>query len=235
MLNSSDWIFTQVVALSSCPVGEDGHIPTDYRMYINDNGNAWSNEELKQYYGSFIGGHNYYEHEQEPERSYGFIVDAVLRPVDAVYYVDLLVATSSKRPPDQEVFNRICRNDLVTLSMGCESAGCQCSRCGKVYVWKEMENEPLCSHLNYQLGCDYIGSEGDSYTTAMIVTGNIEFGEISWVEDPAFSGATSNYRVGFPPNQEIFFEFPKAALERASRIFAGAKWWLDQGLITIKR
>lgn len=237
MLNSSDWIFTQVTALSSCPI--DGYyIPAEYRIYINENGNAWSNEQLKRYYGTFIGGHNYYEHEQDPCMSYGFIVDAGLRPVGDVYYVDLLVATSTVKPPNQSVFNRICRNDIKTLSMGCQSEACQCSRCGKVF--RNLETAVLCSHLNHQLGCDFVSKEGDTYTTAMIVTdggvdGNIEFGEISWVNDPAFAGATSNYRISLPANQEIYFEFPKAALERANRDFAGAKWWLDQNLVTIKR
>lgn len=240
-MNTSDWMFTQATALTSCPI-EDFRISSANKKFINWNGNAWSNESLEKYYPTFIGGHNYYNHEQEPNRSYGFIVDAFLRPVGEVNYVDLLIATNVKKTPNQYVLDKITRNQINTMSMGCESSACQCSRCGKVYY--DVEKEPLCSHLNHQMGSSFIGREGGDYTTAMIVTdhcndprytGFIEFYEESWVDSPACDGAVVAYRINLPHNQEVFFEMPKASFDRELKERNGVKHWYDNQFVKIRR
>jgi hypothetical protein len=236
-LSSNDYVFHQVTALSSCQI--DGFIiSSDTTKFINDNNNAWSHTHLKQYYSSFIGGHNYYEHQQEPSKSLGFICDARIRPVKIneegvmVYYCDLLIATNISKPYNHTLTENIARGQITTFSMGCESTSIRCSRCG--LISEDSEND--CNHLMFQLGDGFLTKEGkDSQTAAIIfdkaadgTQGSIEFYEISYVKDPAFPGAVAGWKVEVPADTKVYFSVPNSALTRPEPMKNGIKYWLDR-------
>ncbi|GAG88474.1 unnamed protein product, partial [marine sediment metagenome] len=100
-LSSNDFVFNQATIVSSVILEPNSFlIHPVTNKYVNTNGDAWSNETLKNNYKSFIGAWNYVNHVQEPVQSVGFLADAALRkfvldPEEKVYnyYTDILVAT----------------------------------------------------------------------------------------------------------------------------------------------
>ena len=207
--NAQDYLFTHDTIVASCAVEDDGYTirPACWDL-VNDNGNAWTNEVLKNSYKTFIGGENYHEHVQAPTHSMGKILDAILREVEhrgeQIYVVDILVATSRRRCPS--LVERIERGDLKTMSMGASATHVQCSVCGRVF--DTTKNEKFCTHLENDLGkeVEYNGQKKicaelcgaiDPKTKAYI-PGSCTFIEASWVEKPAYEGAVTNYLIETP-------------------------------------
>lgn len=243
-LKSDEWLFSQVTAIASCHIVDGYKITPTTAKFVNNNHNAWSNENMQKYYQTFIGAHNFYNHKQEAKFSYGFVCDAAIRPVvldketnETVFYVDLLVATNAKEPPNPAVISRMKLDKLTTWSMGCISTSLQCSRCGML-----SENpEDDCNHMKYELGRKYITPLGTMEKTAAIVVdkkddgspGTIEFVDISVVDDPAFKGSVSGYKLEFPPNQDIYFRIPMGAWERKGENKNGVLHWHKKGYVEV--
>jgi len=234
--NSSDWVFSQSVALCSVNVNSNGHtITSSTANYVNDNGNSWETSVVKKYYDTFIGGHNYYNHIQDPRESYGFIVNARCRDVkvanEIVSFVDVLMATNINKTPNESILKRILSKDINTSSMGCVSDVIKCSKCGAL----SEDDTDECVHMKFQLGNRYKSNYGDSVVAALISdeskssnNGYLEFYEQSWVPNPAFRGAVAAYRLEVPKNTELFFKMPIKALERKEKVKNGMKVWLDR-------
>lgn len=236
-LNSSDWIFSQSTAIASCAVRDGYVIPESSIKYINANHNAWPNEKMAKYYRSFIGAQHYYNHIQDPHLSYGFVLDAKLRDVNDVHYVDLMVATSIRDTPNERVLQRVVKDELKTMSMGCMSPSVVCSRCGHV-----SDGDHDCEHLRYQLGNKFLLEDGTTSQVAAIVNDKnmddkeepIEFFEISWVDDNAFKGAVAGYRIdGMPRDREIYATIPYTALTRENPMHNGVSCWMRKGYVDL--
>lgn len=241
-LDTKDWVFHQTSAVASCQMEDGYYIPQNMTKYVNSNSNSFLNEHLEKYYNSFIGAHNFYEHIQDPKKSYGFLGGAVLRPItlddgSKVNYVDVLVCTNKNIVPNKSVVNRVDKGELKTLSMGCFSTGYRCSKCGTTYV----ENKDKCVCIRKSLGRNYLSPKGELSVVSAIVypytdneeTGaGINFVELSWVEDPAFVGATSSYKINFDQNDKVYLKIPTASYNRNDG-FDAVKYWLSLGQLRV--
>jgi hypothetical protein len=233
-LDTKDWVFHQTTAVASCEMEDGFYIPANMVKFVNSNGNSFLNEHLEKYYTSFIGAHNFYEHIQDPKKSYGFLGGAVLRPItqedgSTVNYVDVLVCTNKNVVPNKSVVNRVEAGKLTTLSMGCFSTGYRCSKCGHMFV----ESSEKCDCIRRSLGRNYLSPKGELSKVSAIVYpyvgdqedgAGINFVELSWVEDPAFVGATSSYRLDFDQNDKVYLKIPMSSYKRDDGFDAINHW-----------
>lgn len=213
--NTNDYLFTHASIVSSVETDKTGYrIIEPCEELVNANGNAWTNQVLPHCFRTFVGGFNFVEHVQIPELSKGKILDAILRPVvyigrngkkkANVYYVDILIATARKF---DDLVSRIEDGTLSTLSMGCIANVTQCSACGKLI----RESDENCNHLEQELGKfiedatgKYIVSElvGALDEKGKYIEHSCDFIEASWVEQPAFEGAVSNFFIESPQTKD---------------------------------
>lgn len=208
LYNNEDYLFTHDTIVASVATEADGYtIKPGCWDLVNANGNAWTNAVLKSCYKTFIGGENYCDHLQVPSLSKGKILDAVLREVDhggeKIWVCDILVATSRRH---KSLVERIERGELNTMSMGATANFVQCSICGKIFDTRKEER--LCEHLARNLGeeIDYGGKKKKCAelcgaidpATGEYIPDSCVFIEASWVEQPAFEGAVTNYIVETP-------------------------------------
>lgn len=221
--NSNDWLFTQVTALSSVIIDENGEVDPDTAKYVNDNGNCWDDKDLVKYYRTFVGAHNFKNHiggnnaNERARNSYGVVIDARLRPIKVadnktIHYVDLLIATNRTLHPD--FVKLIEDNEVRYTSMGCESSACRCTKCGRVYS----KTGDMCGHIFLERGLYYTKKGGKKFRIAEQVvdadtTGNdngfIEFIEISYLtENPAFKGAAKSYVLEIPKGKDFELTIP---------------------------
>lgn len=147
------------------------------------------------------------EHIQIPSLSKGKILDAVIRETthkgEKIYVVDILVATNRIH---KSLVERIERGELNTMSMGATATFVQCSVCGKII--DTIKGEPLCEHLEKNLGkeiyyngkkkfCAELCGAVDPKTKEYIPD-SCTFIEASWVEQPAYEGAVTNFLIETP-------------------------------------
>lgn len=239
--NSNDWIFLQATIVSSVNVEDDGYTVTpDSAPFINDNANSWDSKTLQKWYKSFIGAHNYKDHDQDRSRSKGIILDAVLRRIpiegsktgESVLYVDILVAVNKNIDP--EWAQLIDSGRVKWLSMGAISSALKCTRCGCI----SFDEDDDCEHMLFELGMNYFDENGIKRPIAALITdddyldqpdsGYMVFKEASLLSvDPAFTGACTSHRIEVAPDQQIDFIVPRKALQRDAFQF----WGVDQGQI----
>lgn len=234
--NSNDWIFTQSTAISSVIIDENGLIDPETAKYVNDNGNCWDDKDLVKYYRTFVGAHNFKNHNSDSgkgteamrkservKNSYGVVIDARLRPIrvgdsnKVIHYVDLLIATNKALHPD--FCKQIERNEIRFTSMGCESSACRCTKCGKVFT----KEEDICEHIVYERGFYFMKKGGKKYRIAEQVVDEpneqgmrfINFYEISYLtENPAFKGAAKSHVLNIPEGQDFVVTLPKKYWEK---------------------
>lgn len=116
----------------------------------NDNGDFFSEEELKKCYKSFIGKSVFVDHQNENvEAARGIIVDAVWN--DRGKFVELLKAVDKKAYP--ELARGIEMNYITDTSMGCRCGSSICSICGN----KAVTEDDFCDHILYYKGSTYNG------------------------------------------------------------------------------
>lgn len=167
----------------------DFRIDANCADLINNNNDAWSRGVLLLSYPTFIGGQNYVEHVQQLDLSKGRILDAVARDVGRSIYTDILIATDLRHT---DLIRDIRSGRMNTLSMGCQVEGTICTRCGH---WSEDDTQ-ACHHIKFMKGSTFIDEQGRPQKVAELCghqtigpTGGVNFGEASWVADPAFTGA----------------------------------------------
>ena len=225
------YLFSHASIVSSVATEADGHtiVPCCSDL-INKNANAWTNPVLLATFKSFIGGHNWVEHNQVVSDSRGRILDVIIRPITYendlgsadVYFVDILIGTHRRHV---QLVSEIENGEYDSLSMGCLAAKVQCSKCGKVFS----DNDESCSHIQKELLTEY-HKNGKAHTVAelcgssTLVDGvwvgdpsSCQFIEASWVRRPAFQGAVLNHFV--IPQKEQFMAADKIASARTG--------WLD--------
>lgn len=116
----------------------------------NDNGDFFSEEELKKSYKSFIGKSAFVDHDNENvEKARGIIVDAVWN--DKGKYVELLKAVDKKAYP--ELARGIEKGYISDTSMGCRCGSSICSICGN----KAVTEDDFCEHIKNYKGSTYNG------------------------------------------------------------------------------
>lgn len=196
-LPGKHFIFSQCTICASVMTEPNSYlIRPETSIFVNQNGDGWTNESLKTNYESFIGAEGYVNHQQDPDMDVGFIADAALRRIILdkeenifVYYVDILVATSKVAHP--KLVSKILSKDIKFLSMGCESFISTCSACGH----QASDETEFCIHLEQNKGKSFIDPRGTKRITAEMLgsteDGSCEFQEASFLtEVPAFSGAS---------------------------------------------
>lgn len=229
VFNPKDYLFTHNTIVASVKLAKDGYtIQQPCHQLVNANGNAWSNQVLRQSFRTFIGKPNFYEHFQIQGFQKGVILDAVLRPVTYVgsdgqtadvYYVDILVGTNRKH---KDIVQRILKGQLTTLSMGATCQYVQCSYCGKVFK----DDQEQCQHLKNYIG-SFLQRNGKKVIVSELIgaldkngkyiDGSCEFIQASWVQNPAFEGAVLNF---------FLYEDDIKKNQQASKI-ANSKWVID--------
>lgn len=116
----------------------------------NDNGDFFSEEELKKSYKSFIGKAAFVDHQNENvENARGIIVDAIWN--DRGKFVELLKAVDKKAYP--ELARGIELGYITDTSMGCRCGKSLCSICGNEAVTED----DFCDHILYYKGSTYNG------------------------------------------------------------------------------
>lgn len=222
-INSKDFLFTQSTIISSVQLEGGSHlIHPKTSKFVNANGDCWSNESCKANYKSFVGAWNYVNHVQEPEKSVGFIADAILRKKYltskkdvSVYYADILIGTHRDH---KDLCSKIARGDISFMSMGCEVMKSTCSKCGNV---TEDEVDNYCSCLTNNKGNYYVDSYGTKRRVAEILgddtAGSVNFIEASWLsEPPAFHGAVKSNLFRIPKDFSVEVKVPETSLERGA-------------------
>lgn len=206
--NIKDYLFTHDTIVASVATEKDGFtIKPNCVNLVNANGNAWTNEVLLHCYRTFIGGENYVGHVQVPALSKGKILDAVIREVnhqgEQIYVVDILVATARIH---KQLVDDIESGRMRTLSMGATAKYIQCSVCGKI-IDTEKDGEE-CEHVLHDVGkwVEYKGKKkfcaelcgAMNPLTKEYIPDSCVFIEASWVEQPAFEGAVTNFIIETP-------------------------------------
>lgn len=167
----------------------DYRITPESQIFINNNNDSFSRGVVLKSYRTFIGAHNFLEHDQREIVSKGRIIDAVVRDIGPSIYTDILVATSRKHA---NLIRDIKNGRMNALSMGCSCSATQCTKCGHV----AQDESDLCDHIRYMKGSIDFDHQGRAFKIAELCghetedpTGGVNFIEASWVEVPAFQGA----------------------------------------------
>lgn len=216
---SGSFLFTQASIVSSVQTEPGMYlIRPETADYVNANGDAWTNDVLRVHWRGFVGAWNYVNHVQEPDKSVGFVADAVLRKmvVDAGanawnYYVDILVATHRDHA---DLVGMIVDGSVKYLSMGCLAFESRCSRCGHV-----MEDEgDECDHM-FDKGKYWVDEQGVRRRVAELLgteeEGSLQYEEASWLtEVPAFAGAAMRNVLRIGDGSDVLVGMSEDALER---------------------
>jgi len=176
-LNSNEWIILSLEGVASVAF-KDHTISASSAKFINLNNNAFSAESLHNTYQTFIGGHFYYNHIQNADKSIGFILDAQIidHNIDGedIAKVQLLVAgnlDAMRNYPDKDIAQALEDKKLEFTSMGCVG---------------ETTPAPVEGSIN----------------VAELIHGEV-FYEISLVDEPAYQGAALNHFLHIEPNKTV--------------------------------
>ena len=195
---ASRYLLSHVTIMASVmtePQPYDYMIKPECSHLCNSNLDAWENEVLRMSFPTFVGSFNFVEHYQNSKASKGYLIDSVLRlirlgPDVFVYYCDLLVATNLEH---EDLVAKIRSGEIKYLSMGCLTDLITCSYCGA----SGDGSAPPCIH---QTGLYKGRFKPDQWGVPRIICelcghrdlpgGGVRFVEASWVNRPAFAGAS---------------------------------------------
>lgn len=146
----------------------------------NQNGDAFSEEELVANYKSFVRRGIYVNHNSENvDASVGIIVDAIWHP--QLKYVECLFAVEKDSSAHKEVES----GKIKSVSMGAMVQRCECSYCGR----ESYTEDTYCSHLKGMLGKEIQGKK------VYAINKGVNFYELSLVHVPADADAHILQRV----------------------------------------
>jgi len=132
-------------------------------------------------YSTFVEyGTVFVEHDQNPERAKGKVLDAIARDMGDTILIDLLFCVDRRHG---DLVNNIETGIANAVSMGCSTKYTVCSICGNV---AHDENE-YCQHVKNK-NVFYRCADGKSRRAAELCYDNTFF-DCSIVANPAFAGA----------------------------------------------
>jgi len=181
-LDNYIYIHTTIMASVDIEPNSDHYITRSTEKYINTNADAWPRDQLLKDYHTFVeSGVVYVEHDQNPERAKGKILDAVARDMGDTILIDLLFCVDKRH---KDLVHNIETGIANAVSMGCTTKYTICSICGNI---AHDENE-YCTHVkrmqNQMVRCD----DGVYRKACELCYGN-NFYDCSIVANPAFAGA----------------------------------------------
>lgn len=181
-LDNFIYIHTTIMASVDLEPESDYWITKGTEKYINSNGDAWQRDVLLKDYPTFIdNGIVYVEHDQNPERAKGKVLDAIARQMDDTILIDLLFCVDKRH---SNLVHNILTGIANAVSMGCTTKYTICSICGNV---AHDENE-YCDHIknykNQMIKC----ADGVLRKCCELCFEN-SFYDCSIVSNPAFAGA----------------------------------------------
>ncbi len=176
------YIHTTIMASVTLEPESDYWITKDTEKYINTNGDAWKRDILLNDYPSFIeNGVVYVEHDQNPERAKGKVLDAIARDMGDTILIDLLFCVDRRH---EDLVHNIETGIANAVSMGCTTRYTICSICGNV----AHDEKEYCVHVkNYKN--QYIKCADGVYRKCCELCFENTFYDCSIVANPAFAGA----------------------------------------------
>jgi hypothetical protein len=150
--------------------------------FINDNNDAWANDDLLSDYKTFKRATTFVEHDQRLENAKGKCIDVIARDMGDTYLIDVLFSVDRRH---KDLVANIESGIINAVSMGCTTAKTVCSICGNV----ASDPEAYCEHLKQgNKGRQFRCSDGKNRRAAEICKNNTFF-DVSLVANPAFAGA----------------------------------------------
>lgn len=185
------YIYIHTTIMASVDVEDNGfYITRDTEKYINNNGDAWPRESLLKDYHTFIDyGSIYVEHDQNPERAKGKVLDAIARDMGDTILIDLLFCVDRIH---KDLVNNIETGIANAVSMGCSTKYTICDICGH----KAHDENEYCDHVKNRKN-QMIRCEDGVYRKAAELCYNNTFFDCSIVANPAFAGAIFRKLVAF--------------------------------------
>lgn len=181
-LDNYIYIHTTIMASVDLEPESDYWITKATEKYINSNGDAWKRDVLLKDYPTFVeNGIVFVEHDQNPERAKGKVLDAIARQMDDTVLIDLLFCVDKRH---DDLVHNILTGIANAVSMGCTTKYTICSICGNV---AHDENE-YCIHIkNYKN--QLIKCADGVYRKCCELCFENSFYDCSIVANPAFAGA----------------------------------------------
>lgn len=175
----------------------------------NNNGDFFPEEELLRTYKSFLKGNHFKHHQNDdPEQSYGKIVDVFYNP--DMHRVEGIIKIIKEKSPD--MIKKIEEGKQVPLSMACKVLYDVCSICGH----KSYNVKDYCEHLREQM--TNILSDGKK---VYAINPNPDFFDISEViigADPTACTFRKIASLDFDSEKIDLYTEKKALLERLASI-----------------
>lgn len=181
-LDNYVYIHTTIMASIDLDPGSDHFITRETEKYINTNGDAWPRDELLKDYHTFVdSGVVYVEHDQNPERAKGKVLDAIARDMGDTVLIDLLFCVDKRHG---DLVRNIETGIANAVSMGCTTKYTVCSICGNI----AHDEKEYCTHVKRQKN-QMIRCEDGVYRKACELCYANTFYDCSIVANPAFAGA----------------------------------------------
>lgn len=175
------YIHTTIMASIDLEPGSDHFITRSTEKYINTNGDAWPRDQLLKDYVTFKTAAVYVEHDQNPERAKGKVLDAVARDMGDTVLIDLLLCVDRRHG---DLVHNIETGIANAVSMGCTTKWTICSICGHV----ARDEKEYCVHVKRQKN-QMIRCVDGAYRKACELCFDSNFYDCSIVANPAFAGA----------------------------------------------
>jgi hypothetical protein len=180
-LDNYIYIHTTIMASVNIEPASDYFITRDTEKYINTNGDAWPREQLIKDYNTFKSATVYVEHDQNPERAKGKVLDAIARDMGDTILIDLLFCIDRRH---DDLVHNVETGIANAVSMGCTTKYTICSICGNV----AHDEKEYCTHVKRQKN-QMIKCVDGVYRKACELCYDSNFYDCSVVANPAFAGA----------------------------------------------
>jgi|GEM_PF-4448267 len=181
-LDNHIYIHTTIMASVDLEPNSDYWITKATEKYINNNGDSWTRDALLKDYKTFVdSGCVYVEHDQNPEKAKGRVLDAVARDMGDTILIDLLFCVDKRH---SDLVHNIETGLANAVSMGCTTKYTICSICGNV---AHDENE-YCLHVK-NMKNQMVKCADGKYRKVCELCFENTFYDCSIVANPAFAGA----------------------------------------------
>jgi len=182
-VDTERFIYIHTTIMAGVKNEENGFwITSATEKFINDNHDAWTNEDLLKDYKSFKRATTFVEHDQRLENAKGKCIDVIARDMGDTYLIDVLFSVDRRH---KDLVANIESGIINAVSMGCTTAKTVCSICGN----EASDPEAYCDHLKQgNKGRQFRCTDGKNRKSAEICKSNTFF-DVSLVANPAFAGA----------------------------------------------